>query len=258
MIRFNYNSRVFEICFENYVISSAYQELRNELGHVYGHEALCRIKESGIEVAPCKFFEYLKSRSFVEMVELNMLIVNMHLKGFRYSSIYDSRSKLFINMVPSFFKIIYQNEEVLQSLVRAILIEDIKLHQLVLEITESPCPIDDLIEFYLGVDKLRSKGILIAIDDFGTGHSDFSRVAAIKPHYVKVSRELLLYSQIFKNNELRKLAALSQTENITLVYEGIEYLEQYEFAKSNGARLYQGYLLSKPVHHAISQMPCYF
>ena len=187
-----------------------------------------------------------------------MLIVNMHLKGVRYSDIYHSKSKIFINMVPDFFKSIYQNEELLQSLVRAILIEGIELNQVVLEITENPCPIDDLVEFYLGVEKLRSKGILIAIDDFGTGYSDFSRVAAIKPHYVKVSRELLLYSQIFKNNELRKLAALSRTDNITLVYEGIEYLEQYEFAKSNGARLYQGYLLSKPVHHAISQMPCYF
>ena len=257
MIRFNYSNRIFEICFENYVISSAYQELRNELGHVYGHEALCRVKKNGIEVAPNTFLEHLESRSFVEMVELNMLIVNMHLKGFRYSSIYNSKSKLFINMLPNFFKIIYQSEELLYSLVRAVLIEDIQLNQLVLEITESPCPIDDLVEFYLGVEKLRNKGVLIAIDDFGTGYSDFSRVAAIKPHYVKVSRELLLYSQIFRNNELKKLAALSLTDNITLVYEGIEYLEQYEFAKNNGASLYQGYLLSKPARHAISHMPCY-
>ena len=66
MIRFNYNSRVFEICFENYVISSAYQELRNELGHVYGHEALCRIKKMALK---CRHISSLSIWNLVHLLK---------------------------------------------------------------------------------------------------------------------------------------------------------------------------------------------
>ena len=257
MIRFNSNKRVFEIYYANFVISSAYQEVRNELGHVHGYEALCRVRENGVEVAPNKLFRYLSSRSNYEMIELNMLIVDMHLKGFRYSNIYNSKSKIFININADFILNISKCERKLTNLVNLISVENVHLHQLVLEITENFFPIADLVEAYLSVNRLKDRGFLIGIDDFGTGYSDFSRVATLKPHYIKVSRELLLYSEIFMSDELRKLISLSKINYINLVYDGIEHLEQYEFAKNNGARLYQGYFLSKPIHHAIKKVSFY-
>ncbi|CDT91089.1 EAL domain protein [Vibrio coralliirubri] len=251
MIIFNKEKKVFEIFLSGFNVSSVFQELRDENGNIYGYEALCRIDKDGQHIPTLDFFKYLKEIGEPKSIGVKLLILSMHLKGFRYSEIYSTNTKLFVNITPTFCKSLYQHQGLLEYLLYSIYLDDLKSEQLVLEITETSCPIDSVESFYRGVNYLKSIGLLIAIDDFGTGCSDFSRVAAVKPNYIKVSRELMLYSQVFKTIDIQKLNALSRLDDIILVYEGIESLSQYEFAKTHGAALYQGYLLSKPKQYSV-------
>jgi len=94
----------------------------------------------------------------------------------------------------------------------------------------------------------KNRGVQVALDDFGTGFNDENAVDFYKPQIIKIDRSLV--SNIDKDEEkqsyLKKVIEDMHKRNITVLAEGIETKEEYDFLKSIGVDLFQGYYLGRP------------
>ncbi|MBQ6025617.1 MAG: EAL domain-containing protein [Lachnospiraceae bacterium] len=88
----------------------------------------------------------------------------------------------------------------------------------------------------------------ISIDDFGSGINDMSIVDLYAPHIVKLDRELIMDidQNKFKQQYVTQHVAEFHRRGILVVAEGIERKEEFEFLKSIGVDLFQGYYLARP------------
>ncbi len=110
----------------------------------------------------------------------------------------------------------------------------------VMEWTERDC---SSAQYIRALDVLRSwsrDGIEIAIDDVGTGRDGIERVAALRPHYAKISAWMTTHAR--ENSEpLRHMTNLLRSLGAAVVVEGIENDQDWENALDCEADFGQGY-----------------
>lgn len=96
---------------------------------------------------------------------------------------------------------------------------------------------------------LKEKGIELLIDDFGTGYSSLSYLNKFEFDYLKIDKSFIDTMNVdAKNLELIKaIIALSNSQHIGIIAEGIETKEQLETLYEMGCCLIQGYYFSKPL-----------
>lgn len=89
---------------------------------------------------------------------------------------------------------------------------------------------------------------LIAMDDFGAGFNDMHKVELLKPDIVKIDRALLsdIDKDTYKQANCSAIVEMMHSKNLLVVAEGVETKEEFEFMKSIGADLFQGYYLAMP------------
>lgn len=119
--------------------------------------------------------------------------------------------------------------------------------QIVLEITENTF-LEGNQKMKERLKKYRYLGCKIAIDDVGKGSSNLERVAHLSPDIIKVDLSLVQKSSTERSyrDVLHALSILSQKLGASLLFEGIESLDNVKNAWKNGAQYYQGYLFAKP------------
>ena len=88
----------------------------------------------------------------------------------------------------------------------------------------------------------------IAIDDFGSGINTMEVVDLYAPNIVKLDRELIMDidQNKFKQYYVAQHVAEFHRRKMLVVAEGIERKEEFEYLKSIGVDLYQGYYLGRP------------
>jgi diguanylate cyclase (GGDEF)-like protein len=120
--------------------------------------------------------------------------------------------------------------------------------QLKLEITESAI-IDYPDAAAKCLQKLISRDIQLSIDDFGTGYSSLSYLHKFPVSTLKIDRSFVVeIGQSGKNvNILETIVTLAKQMNLSLIAEGVETTEQFEYLKSLNCDEFQGYLFSPPV-----------
>lgn len=90
---------------------------------------------------------------------------------------------------------------------------------------------------------LHEHGYKIAIDDYGKGYSNIARLAKLSVDYLKIDRSIIVGAY----EDQRTMAILESTLNMAqelgckTVAEGVETLQQAEFATRLGADCLQGY-----------------
>ena len=119
---------------------------------------------------------------------------------------------------------------------------------IVLEVTESrlmkelSAPLEIL-------TRLRLKRFSLAIDDFGTGHSSLIQLRDIPFDELKVDRSFV--HGVASNDTLRAIysASLSLAQHLGMktVAEGVEDRADWDFLRSTGCDLAQGYFIAKPM-----------
>lgn len=123
--------------------------------------------------------------------------------------------------------------------------EDIK-NKLVVEMLEYPrfSPLC----WQLKKTQIRKHGIGIALDDFGTGYNDCSSLSLLEPDYIKLDRCLIsdIDSSPKKQERLKEIIDIAHSLNISVLAEGVETKEEYEYLKHSGTGLAQGYYLGRP------------
>lgn len=87
-----------------------------------------------------------------------------------------------------------------------------------------------------------------ALDDYGVGINDMGMVERLKPTIVKIDRSLLsdIDKDCVKKGICKDLIDSMHEKGIMVVAEGVETKGEFEYLKSIGADLFQGYYLARP------------
>jgi diguanylate cyclase (GGDEF)-like protein len=119
----------------------------------------------------------------------------------------------------------------------------------VLEITERNT-IKNFTMFHRTLDHYRSQGYMVAIDDMGTGYSGLSRVAQLRPDYMKVDMSLIrgIDTNPVQRALIETLVTFADKIGSAVVAEGIETPTELSSLMSLGVHFGQGYYLAKPAH----------
>ncbi len=101
------------------------------------------------------------------------------------------------------------------------------------------------------LEKCRSvkyMGNLLSVDDFGTGINNMERVEIMKPHIVKLDRELIcgIHQNPEKQENVQQLILKFHGMGILVVAEGVEEKEEFDLLVGMGIDLFQGYYLARP------------
>jgi EAL domain-containing protein (putative c-di-GMP-specific phosphodiesterase class I) len=119
---------------------------------------------------------------------------------------------------------------------------------IVLEVTESRLMKDVSAPLEI-LTRLRLKRFGLSIDDFGTGHSSLSQLRDIPFNELKVDRGFV--HGACSNDTLRAIygASLSLAKQLDMktVAEGVEDRADWDFLRSTGCDLAQGYFIAKPM-----------
>ncbi|OED41563.1 hypothetical protein AB833_09340 [Chromatiales bacterium (ex Bugula neritina AB1)] len=93
-------------------------------------------------------------------------------------------------------------------------------------------------------------GVRFAIDDFGVGNASLSRLDSLKPHYVKIDRDILSFDTRMSTTLIRYLLESQREQGTTVILEGVDIhskLSLRELVNNIGVGIIQGHSLSKSV-----------
>jgi len=98
---------------------------------------------------------------------------------------------------------------------------------------------------------LKKNGLSFALDDFGTGCSSLSIFKRLPIDRLKIDRSFV--REVPEDQEASTIVrafiglGLGNGLGLTIVAEGVETPEQFEFLKRNDCHVFQGYLFSRPL-----------
>ncbi|MCR5337843.1 MAG: EAL domain-containing protein [Lachnospiraceae bacterium] len=95
---------------------------------------------------------------------------------------------------------------------------------------------------------VRTMDNLLSVDDFGSGINDMEKVELMRPHIVKLDRELISGIDHIpeKQQNVQELVLKFHSEGILVVAEGVEEKEEFDYLVGLGVDLFQGYYLARP------------
>lgn len=132
-------------------------------------------------------------------------------------------------------------------------------HHLIMEVSEKTVVSPELqiearqqLEEYRDVVRQLGQmtGVRFAIDDFGVGNASLSRLDSLKPHYVKIDRDILSFDTRMADTLIRYLVQSQRELGTSVILEGVDIhskLSLNELVSDIGVGLIQGHSLSKAV-----------
>ena len=208
-------------------------------GEVLGWEALARGPEHSHFAQPQMMFEFAEEVGCLFKLE----------RACRRAAIdglggLEPHQKLFLNIHPQTVgDPAFRNGETKHLLAH----HGLKPENVVFEITERHT-IKDFTNFHRTLDHYRSQGYLVAIDDAGTGYSGLSRMALIRPDFIKVDMSLIhgIESNPVQRALMETMVTLAERIGCLVVAEGIETATELSCLLSMGVHYGQGFHLGHP------------
>ena len=116
-----------------------------------------------------------------------------------------------------------------------------------IEITEN-CPVKDTGAFAGIIELYKTRHFKIAVDDMGAGYSGLNLISDVRPHYLKLDRNLVsrLDTDGFKKALVRSIFDFCRTSGIALIAEGIETRGELNALVDIGVHYGQGFFLQRP------------
>jgi len=120
-------------------------------------------------------------------------------------------------------------------------------HPLVIEITEAHLHHSHN-KLIPRLQQLIESGCQLAIDDFGSDNSNFLRVLAISPHYIKLDQSFIQASttENISSKQLKQLVKFFHELGKKVIVEGVESEQQYKLTQVIEADYAQGYYFGYP------------
>ena len=208
---------------------------------VIGYEFLLRPSPGGTSFHPLNLFEVARETGLHSFLDRASRI-----SAIETSAQYLPRGvKRFINFLPSS---IYNPEHCLSHTFEAIQRLELDAADFVFEVVETE-RVDDVDHLLRIFDAYRSEGMAVALDDVGSGYATLEMMKKLQPDYVKIDRSLVDGCDHRSDNQRKILTILEEAElfGAKVLAEGVERLEEFEFCRSAGVDLAQGYLFGKPM-----------
>ena len=101
------------------------------------------------------------------------------------------------------------------------------------------------------LNQFKELGIKLSIDDFGTGYSSLSYLKRFPFDVLKIDKSFVQDIGVDPDDAALCEAIISMAHSLglTVIGEGVENEEQFEFLRSRGAEIIQGYYVSKPMRY---------
>lgn len=125
---------------------------------------------------------------------------------------------------------------------------DISPQRIIMEITENSL-MENNIRNEKILEQIREVGCQVAIDDFGTGFSSLSYLRRFAVDILKIDQAFIqsVPDDEADSNLIRGIINMSRELGITVIAEGVEKKEQFDFLVESGCDMGQGYYFSRPV-----------
>jgi len=124
--------------------------------------------------------------------------------------------------------------------------QNVPLHHVILEVTESVYMDDEAGVVRQTLAALRDRGLQIALDDFGTGYASLTHLMDVPVDYIKIDKSFVdrIASHPPSRAIVEGLVTIASKMGIGLVAEGIETFEQARQLVAIGCTMGQGYFYS--------------
>lgn len=237
------NSGHYYATYEGYQLESYFQPIYDRESVIYAYEGLVRVSTAlGERIPPDVFFESIYLEGINEEL-VTMICVRLHLLNYTQLKAVYANKKLFLNVSPSVFETQTSNMATLECKHGMMSAIGITPEDIVYEIVEQPGK--NITQELQGIEALRKYGSSIALDDFGSGCTTMSRVKSLAPDIVKIDKQIVQNYTMFKS-EILALIEHCNSLKMQIVAEGIESHQQFQYFKSLGVALFQGFLLARP------------
>ena len=187
---------------------------------------------------------FAKAAAAGRLLELDRLCRRKALEAYRHlPMIGRSRPLLFVNIEASVIDRAVVNSGSMLSTVESY---GLNPSDIVIEVNESKVLDPDSLRQF--VDAHRELGFLIALDDLGAGDSNLPRIAQLRPHIIKLDRNLIagVDHDFFKQQTIKSLVNLCRSIGSLVLAEGVETMEEVDSCASLGAELFQGFHFDRP------------
>ncbi|MFJ8267490.1 putative bifunctional diguanylate cyclase/phosphodiesterase [Peribacillus asahii] len=139
------------------------------------------------------------------------------------------------------------NENIVETIKKALLHHQLDPKHLTLEITESMAIIN-LADTLHKLKQLQDFGVHIALDDFGTGYSSLSYLSMLPITSVKIDKSFIDdINNRMKKEIVKSITNIAHSIGLKVVAEGVEDEQQFTTIRSLGLERIQGYYLSPPI-----------
>ena len=220
-----------------YNIVSYFQPIvNNQTKKIEKYESLVRlIDEENSIVSPYFFLETAKEGKYYN--EITSIVLKNSFRALFYTDMEISINLSTLDMTQEsttkeFFELLerYKTET----------------HRITVEIIEDE-EVEDLIVTQEFIRYIKSKGVNIAIDDFGKGFSNFSRILAYEPDYIKIDGSLVrdIESNVAFKNMIETIVYFSKKQGIQTIAEYVENESIYKILCDIGVDYSQGYYFGK-------------
>ncbi|MBB5191667.1 diguanylate cyclase (GGDEF)-like protein/PAS domain S-box-containing protein [Silvimonas terrae] len=120
--------------------------------------------------------------------------------------------------------------------------------RLQLELTESVV-LEKVGEVVERMQQIRQLGVTFSLDDFGTGFSSLSYLKQLPLDQIKIDQSFV-HDLMSSGNDaaiVRAIVAIGRSLGLQVIAEGVETQDQLVYLTSMDCRVFQGYLLGRPV-----------
>jgi len=211
--------------------------------YIMGAEALIRWRNNGVLVPPLEFIAHAEATGFI--LKIGNWVIDQAFKQLaQWNETLPKQLVMAINLSPRQF----YDKDLVANISNSIAQYRLNPKMIKLEITESALFDQEDLAISILTD-LRALGVQISLDDFGTGHSSLSQLKKIPLDEIKLDRSFLqgVPQNTFENKIVLSIINMAKALDIDMVCEGIETQEQLNFLKKTDCKMYQGYLLSRPI-----------
>lgn len=214
-------------------------------GKICAAEMLIRWKkEDGTYVPPSEFIPIAEERGFVKDIDRFVFCKacqcqqDLIKKGFAPIDISVNLSQQTLhdpNLIETYLKIVEETGA--------------DISHLHLEVTETALH-NNSRSFLRLLRRLHKAGFKILLDDFGTGYSSLMLLKSMPLDALKLDKSFIDdYEHPRGRNIIESVIEMTNKLGITIVAEGIETAEQYEYIKTQKCDVVQGYHFSYPLEY---------
>ncbi len=230
---------------ENNELELYYQpQIETCSGRIVGMEALVRWqhREMGL-LPPARFIRIAEETGLI--VPLGEWVVREACRAHReWEKLKLAPARMAVNLSPRQFL----HAGLVKDILRALTDTSCKGQYLELEITEGMVMHDPAGAVAL-IEELKEMGVRIAVDDFGTGYSSLAYLKRFPIDSLKVDRSFLADVPADSGNVAitQAIIAMARTLHLTVIAEGVETREQFNFLRARGCDEVQGNYFSPPL-----------